>query len=221
VNVADFYEALGVRRDATNAEIRSAYLKLARDRHPDRFTDAAEKAQAEERFKEITTAFNALSNEKSRREYDAELNRPRLTTPEALAAEAYAQGTERFKARDFHEAVNFFRIAVHHLPERAEYHLALGRTLALNPNWSREAVAALEEAARLDPRNARIHAELACVLGAQGLRIRAQRSAETAHRLAPNDQEIMRMISEIGFRSEGGDAIARGAGIIDRLRGRS
>ena len=67
----------GVARNATAADIRKAYVRLARERHPDRFTDPAEKKQAEEAFTELTAAFNALSNERSRREYDAAPGRAR------------------------------------------------------------------------------------------------------------------------------------------------
>ena len=68
-------------RTATASEVRSAYAKLARERHPDRFADPVEKAKAEEFFKDLTTAFNTLANDKSRREYDASLDRPQVAPP--------------------------------------------------------------------------------------------------------------------------------------------
>ena len=63
----DFYKALGVTKDATADEIKKAYRKLARKYHPD-----ANKgdAKAEERFKEISEAYDVLSDEKRRKEYD-------------------------------------------------------------------------------------------------------------------------------------------------------
>ncbi len=61
------YEALGVPEDATTEQIRSAYRKLAMRYHPDKNPgDAA----AEERFKELTQAYEVLSDEKRRAEYD-------------------------------------------------------------------------------------------------------------------------------------------------------
>ena len=66
----DYYEILGVQRDAPVAAIRTAYLRLARERHPDRFSEPEAKRQAEEAFKTITTAFNTLTNERNRQEYD-------------------------------------------------------------------------------------------------------------------------------------------------------
>ena len=63
----DYYAVLGVAQDAEPKEITKVYRKLARQSHPDaRPGDAA----AEERFKEISTAYDVLSDEKKRREYD-------------------------------------------------------------------------------------------------------------------------------------------------------
>ncbi|GAA1013881.1 molecular chaperone DnaJ [Streptomyces sp. F-3] len=63
----DYYKVLGVPKDATEAEIKKAYRKLAREFHPD-----ANKgnARAEERFKEISEAHDVLGDPKKRKEYD-------------------------------------------------------------------------------------------------------------------------------------------------------
>ncbi|MFE1322467.1 molecular chaperone DnaJ [Kitasatospora phosalacinea] len=63
----DYYKVLGVPKDATAAEIKKTYRKLAREFHPD-----ANKgdAKAEERFKDISEAYDVLSDEKRRKEYD-------------------------------------------------------------------------------------------------------------------------------------------------------
>ncbi len=63
----DYYEALGVNRNATEQELKSAYRKLALQFHPDRNPDDRE---AEEKFKEINEAYGVLSNAESRARYD-------------------------------------------------------------------------------------------------------------------------------------------------------
>jgi DnaJ-class molecular chaperone len=199
----DYYAILGVGRSATAADVRQAYMRQARERHPDRFTDPVEKERAHELFKAITAAFNTLSNDRLRREYDGELERPRPTTPAEIARDASARGTERYEAGDYAEAANLLRVAVHHEPETIDHQLALGRALARMPSTAREAVEVLDRAARVAPQNARIQAELARALVGQGLRLRANRAAEAAYRLAPNDAQVKRALAELGFSPAG------------------
>jgi len=63
----DYYAVLGVSKDASASEIKKAYRKLAREFHPD--ANAGDGA-AEERFKEISEAYDVLSDQTKRREYD-------------------------------------------------------------------------------------------------------------------------------------------------------
>jgi curved DNA-binding protein len=63
----DFYEILGVPRTAAQDEIQRAYRKLARQHHPDVNKDPG----AEDRFKEISEAYDVLSDPQTRRRYDA------------------------------------------------------------------------------------------------------------------------------------------------------
>jgi molecular chaperone DnaJ len=63
----DYYAALGVSKDASQAEIKKAYRRLARELHPD--TNPGD-AKAETRFKEVSEAYGVLSDDARRREYD-------------------------------------------------------------------------------------------------------------------------------------------------------
>jgi len=63
----DYYDILGVGRDATGDEIKRAYRKLAREHHPD---VAHDKSRAEHYFKEINEAYEVLSDPGKRAQYD-------------------------------------------------------------------------------------------------------------------------------------------------------
>src|SRR3954451_22556779 len=63
----DFYETLGVPRDVSQEDLQRAYRKLARTYHPDINKDPG----AEERFKDISEAYDVLSDPDQRRRYDA------------------------------------------------------------------------------------------------------------------------------------------------------
>jgi len=63
----DFYEVLGVSRDSSAEDIKKAYRKLALKYHPDRNKDDE---SAQEKFKEINLAYEALGDSEKRKRYD-------------------------------------------------------------------------------------------------------------------------------------------------------
>ncbi|HEY4397695.1 MAG TPA: DnaJ C-terminal domain-containing protein [Acidimicrobiia bacterium] len=94
----DFYEILGVPRTATAEEIQRAYRKLARTYHPDVNKDP----EAEERFKEVSEAYDVLSDPDTRKKYDqfgpAFRQVPEGVDPETWAA-AQRQGSRQYAGR--------------------------------------------------------------------------------------------------------------------------
>lgn len=83
---ANYYDVLGVRRDAAPDEIKKAYRRLAKQHHPDVNGGSAE---AEQRFKEIHEAYAVLQDEAARSAYDDELD------GKGKADKAFGQGGKR------------------------------------------------------------------------------------------------------------------------------
>ncbi|XP_047530877.1 dnaJ homolog subfamily C member 25 homolog [Vanessa atalanta] len=70
------YEVLGVTREATKNEIGRAYRQLAKRFHPDLHRGEKEKKEAEEKFKQIATAYEILRDDEERTDYDYMLDNP-------------------------------------------------------------------------------------------------------------------------------------------------
>ena len=70
VSKRDYYDVLGVGREASDDDIKKAFRKVARQYHPDLQPDIQEKKKAEEKFKEANEAYEILSNTEHRKRYD-------------------------------------------------------------------------------------------------------------------------------------------------------
>lgn len=96
--MADHYTTLGVGPSATAADLRTAYLKLARAHHPDKF-EGADRQVAEARMQQINEAWNVLGVRHKRREYDA--TRPADQGPRsATGASKSRRGHAHFRPFD-------------------------------------------------------------------------------------------------------------------------
>ena len=86
----DFYQTLGVPRNASQDEIQRAYRQLARTYHPDINRDPG----AEDRFKEVSEAYDVLSDPQTRRRYDA-FGRDFRQVPEDVDPETWRRSQAR------------------------------------------------------------------------------------------------------------------------------
>src|SRR5919202_1873672 len=97
-NKRDYYDVLGVKRNSSEKEIRQAYRKLARTYHPD--LNPNDKS-AEDRFKEISEAYEVLSDKDKRGKYDR-YGHDWQMAEQAEAARAQAgYGTGGFRTRTY------------------------------------------------------------------------------------------------------------------------
>ena len=210
--MADHYEILGVPRTASTTDIRKAYAKIARDRHPDHFADPVEKERAQEFFKEATAAFNTLLSAQTRAEYDAELDRPKAT-PEERVAFLVAEAQELYKAGELGLAIERVRQVIYLQPQELGHQLLLGRLLAKHPKTAHEGVQVLEDVIRKDARNLQAHLDLAVAFQTQGLTLRARRAAEAAAAIDPTNLTVTTLLLSLKPSGPEGD---KGGGFLRR-----
>ncbi|MGB9719870.1 MAG: DnaJ domain-containing protein [bacterium] len=144
----NYYSILGVSSTATMAEIKMAYMKLARQYHPDKFTDGEEKQKANEHFAKITAAYRVLSDEKLRAEYDNSLEKgikPKDQVQETQAKNAFTRALEFLKHNDPWRAVNLLRIACRYDPQPL-YLSYLGLALVYTRQYQKEGFERLQGA---------------------------------------------------------------------------
>ena len=198
----DFYAVLGLGRNATSKEVRSRFLELARDRHPDRF-QGAEKAKAEVEFAQVTEAFNVLSNPERRRQHDLELARPEVSAqgvyePRQLA-KVYAQrGASSYHAGKHSEAVEFFDRATRIDPQNAGHWYSLALACLAHNRQLPKAMSAIARACELDRINAK-YLKLAGRLFAEGgMPRRAERYYRDALQwISEEDPEILAALKQL------------------------
>lgn len=187
--MTDFYAILGVPRNATDMEIRNAYLQLARDTHPDRVRDPEARKKAEDAFKNVTAAYDTLSKDRSRREYSAKLPHNESYSPPSRNAPPIVKGPplppRDGKAAAAPEAPVTSAIAS---GARVEFD-ALGQGIeAYKKKDYHTAVQMLNVAVTSDEKNARAHAMLSLALAKNPNWVRdALQHMETASRLEPKN----------------------------------
>ncbi len=199
IRLLTHFDALGVGKEASPAEIARAYEERAREFHPDRFRRRSEEVRevAQNIFDRLTSANKVLADPARRRRYLAKVEKERADpppvlvghSPPAAAEQVYYAGVEYLRQRRYREAVEAFGRALALAPDQANYHGALGWALFRSAPGDPRAVAAglaeLEQAVRLGGQDPWVHVSLGRFLAETGAPDQAIGEFETALRLNP------------------------------------
>ena len=195
-----YYEVLEVESLASEDQIRAAFRRLARERHPDRFQGAA-RAAAETEFQAITEAYNVLSDSKQRSRYDQALSASRASqqraTPREVARALLAKAVGLANAGQNIDAKEYFAQAVAHDPENVKAHHLFGVFLAKQAGGLEEALRHLDQAVKLEPNDVKILMDASKLFARAKMVARAARFAQQAAQLAPGDPEIEAWLEQV------------------------
>jgi len=213
----DHYEVIDVARLATIDEIKSAYHALARRFHPDRFhqSEAGLRAKVESAFARIAHAYETLSDQSLRADYDAKRSTkpgamapkpatrataPNGAKPSAPAADAiraetsFQNGLDALKRNRHDEAIRFLSEAAMLAPREARYRAHYGHALIRQSNTRRMAETELQAALSLEPENTSYRVMLAELYKQLGLQRRAEGELERALTADPKNEAALSLL---------------------------
>lgn len=220
------FEKLGVARDAKEDAIRSAYMKLAKETHPDRYSNASQAARdlAEQAFREVTRAYELLSDPVRLATYRDDPLRDRKESQaideaqRAIAAEReFQRGEARLRSHDWSGALGHFERAVDLYPDEGEYLAYCGWAYYLTHGHAddvfRHAFALVKKGAKLAPERDKPYLFLGRLCQAAGRLELAERMFTKAVECNPDSIEALREMRLLQMRRPK-------RGLLGRLLGR-
>ena len=203
-----YYEILGLDSQASADDVRTAFRRMARERHPDRY-QPHDRVAAEREFQAITEAYNVLADPDRRTRYDqglANLTRPNLANPREVARALVAKAVGLMKLGEHRQAGELLAQAVAHDQQNARARHLYGLFLAQHGGRLDEGLRQLDQAAKLDPVNVRLLLDASRLFALARMFARATRFAQAAAELSPGDPAVelwLRQLHETATRSEG------------------
>lgn len=189
----NYYQILGLTADASQEDVKKSYFRLARKFHPDlygRNLPSETNRKIDSVFDHITKAYQTLSDDTKKNDYDGQLEAPPTEDKRRnLATEAekrFRQGKFLFNQARYEEALVFLEQAVRLSREKASYFLLLAMTQSKLHIYRKEAEKNFIRALKLEPWNAEAYAALGLLYKKEGLQIKAKKQFEKALQIDPD-----------------------------------
>jgi curved DNA-binding protein CbpA len=208
----NYYEVLEVGHGATPLEIKKAYFHLAKLYHPDRRFESemsGMKEKLEALFSRIHDAYETLSSEAARDQYNIDLAsgnekerkdekvRQEKSANQETARAQYNEGIKQFNQGNFWGAEEAFEWAMRLDPGNAEYIFRRGLTLARIPRRGHDAEEHLVRAVEKAPKKSQYHLELGNFYARSGLKEKALAAYQHALQHDPKSDKINKAIQKI------------------------
>ncbi|MBZ5536443.1 MAG: DnaJ domain-containing protein [Acidobacteriia bacterium] len=221
ISGGDFYDLLGVTRKSSPEEIKAKYYRLAKRFHPDRYKARAPESlhsQLVDLFRQLTNAYQTLSDQTRRTEYDRRLVSQQFKkdtpTPSASlisekerAERSFAEGKQLFEKGEHIKALPYFRDAANLQASNAEYLSFLARTLSQVPQFRKEAEDHFLKAVDLEPENPSHFLALGNFYKEINLPSRARRAYEQALERDPSNEIAKEELKSTVGRSKSGKSL--------------
>lgn len=188
----NYYHILNVAEDALPEDIKKSYFRLARKFHPDLFSRELPPEtiqKIDEVFDRITKAYNTLSDEKRKAEYDKQLGAPPEDDQKNQAKDAekrFRQGKFLFNQARYDEALVFLEQSVRLSQDKARYFMLLAMTQAKLHPYRKEAEKNFIRATKLEPWNAEAYVGLGVLYKREGLHIKSKKQFQKALQIDPD-----------------------------------
>jgi tetratricopeptide (TPR) repeat protein len=215
------YDVLGIARDATEAQVKEAYFRMAKRFHPDVHHDEALhdlRDKLEAVFIRLGEAYEVLRNPRIRMSYERQLGPlpgaadaaglPPVARedPKALAQqaeEAIRRAARSVAEEKYWEAIQLLETSVGRVEGKMkqEGRVLLARAYAKNPNWVKQGEELLQTVIRDDPQNVDAHFHLAAIYRAGSLKSRAQAMLRRVLELEPGHEEARLQLEALGVEN--------------------
>ncbi|MBN1355604.1 DnaJ domain-containing protein [bacterium] len=202
-----YYEMLGLDQTASDAEVKNAYFKMAKQYHPDaRSEDDPQeiRERLDEIFNKIRAAYRTLIDAEKRKNYDEQLgmasgeeDRAKLKT-RTKAQLQFSVGLKSLQSREYRTAMEYFRSAIDLDPYEPKYYGKLAEVCTKNPRWYRAGILSCIKAIQLNPEDSIHYSILGTLYKLDGNFIEAEKQFIKVLQLEPENITAKQELKAMG-----------------------
>jgi curved DNA-binding protein CbpA len=197
--MSNHYSILGIPETATEAEIKSAFVNLAKKNHPDVLPRMENWKMINETFASIIVAYKTLRDRDKRREYDQKLAAGLLEKDDVKKNHARATfrlGIDSYKAKYYRRSHRYFKACCQLDPENPHYWSYLGLAAINSGHSLEEAEMCGKKAIDLHPSSPQYHITLGVIYKKAGKKSEAKKEFKAALKIDPNNLQARGLLKD-------------------------